>query len=180
MKLSQYPRPKDDTGLGIHGGANAFYPLGEHSSDYPYWIAELKQMGFKWYKLTVAGDAGGEAITGAAECRHHAHRAHVPSRAQPRHHGGRRPQGQGVAEAVHRPGRALLRGEQRAQPAQRVEGRLGRQRRRPHRVEEGEPAPARGPELGQGRRVRGRRRRPARPARPLPRRPLQRRGLFPA
>ena len=63
MKLSQYPRPKDDTGLGIHGGANAFYPLGERSSDYPYWINELQQMGFKWYKLTVAGDAGGEAIS---------------------------------------------------------------------------------------------------------------------
>ncbi len=62
MKLSQYPRPKDDTGLGIHGGANAFYPIGERSSDYPYWINELRQMGFKWYKLAVAGDAGGEAI----------------------------------------------------------------------------------------------------------------------
>jgi len=62
MKLSEYPRPKDDTGLGIHGGANAFHPLGERPSDYPYWIAEMQAMGFKWCKLTVAADTGGEAI----------------------------------------------------------------------------------------------------------------------
>ena len=61
MKLSQYPRPKDDTGLGIHGGANIFYPLGELSSDFSWWITELKQMGFKWYKLAVGGESGGEA-----------------------------------------------------------------------------------------------------------------------
>jgi hypothetical protein len=62
MKLSQYPRPKDDTGLGIHGGANIFYPMGELSTDYPFWISELKQMGFKWYKLAVGGESGGEAV----------------------------------------------------------------------------------------------------------------------
>jgi hypothetical protein len=47
--LSKYPRPANDTGLGIHGGANAFFPLGEDGPDWA--IGQLKAMGFSWVKL---------------------------------------------------------------------------------------------------------------------------------
>jgi hypothetical protein len=59
-----YPKPPQDSGLGIHGGANAWFPLGE---DGPAWaIGELKAMGFTWVKLL---DVDGSSLECVRECK---------------------------------------------------------------------------------------------------------------
>jgi hypothetical protein len=55
MNLSDFPRPLNDTGLGIHLSASNVHPLGERESDYIWWISEIKAMGFTWVKLLVGG-----------------------------------------------------------------------------------------------------------------------------
>lgn len=54
MKLSEYPRPPEDTGIGIHWapGPAASVGLGEVKD---FWIPELKAMGVKWVKLLHDG-----------------------------------------------------------------------------------------------------------------------------
>jgi hypothetical protein len=51
--------------MGIHGGANAWYPLGEVADDEGWWINELKAMGFTWVKLL---DVEASAVGPAAKC----------------------------------------------------------------------------------------------------------------
>lgn len=48
---TRYPRPPDDTGAGVHGGANAYHPLGDNDGLIPGMLAELKRMGLRWLKL---------------------------------------------------------------------------------------------------------------------------------
>jgi hypothetical protein len=59
MELNRYPRPARDSRLGIHAGANAFFPMGEVDDDIArVWIPELLAMGFSWVKLlNVEGSA---------------------------------------------------------------------------------------------------------------------------
>jgi hypothetical protein len=64
MDLSKYPRPAFDTGMGIHGGANAWFPLGENG---PEWaIGQLKEMGFTWVKLL---DVEGSSLACIGACK---------------------------------------------------------------------------------------------------------------
>lgn len=57
MKLSEYPRPTNDTGLGIHASAGVSFPLGEVADDYHLWFEQMDQMGIRYLKLlTNAGD----------------------------------------------------------------------------------------------------------------------------
>jgi hypothetical protein len=59
-----YPKPPDDSGMGLHGGANAFYPLGENG---PAWaIGQLKEMGFSWVKLL---DVEGSSLDCVRACK---------------------------------------------------------------------------------------------------------------
>ena len=57
MELSQYPRPTDDTGLGIHGGANWAFPFGETEEGEDWFLNEFHLMGFRWAKLLNGGKA---------------------------------------------------------------------------------------------------------------------------
>jgi hypothetical protein len=52
MKLSNYPRSRN--GMGIHGGGNAFYPLGENGEEWA--INQFKEMDFTMIKLLNCGD----------------------------------------------------------------------------------------------------------------------------
>jgi hypothetical protein len=58
MRIDEYPRPPEDTGLGIHLGASCAHPMGEIEADYQGIANELKAMGFKWAKLVVGPDSG--------------------------------------------------------------------------------------------------------------------------
>lgn len=51
MKLSKYPRPTKDNRWGIHGGSNAWFPLGEHDNKIPDVLNEFEAMGIRWVKL---------------------------------------------------------------------------------------------------------------------------------
>ena len=63
MELTRYPRPARDSRLGIHAGANAFYPMGEVENDIaPVWITELVAMGFSWVKLLNTELSAGRAV----------------------------------------------------------------------------------------------------------------------
>lgn len=61
LALSAYPVPAFNTGLGVHGGPNLSFPMGEHPSDWPWWADELQAMGVTWLKLLSGG-------TSALEC----------------------------------------------------------------------------------------------------------------
>lgn len=61
-----YPKPPNDSGLGIHGGANAWFPLGENEEAEDWAIAELKAMGFSWVKLL---NVDGSAIRCVQKCK---------------------------------------------------------------------------------------------------------------
>lgn len=50
MELYEYPRPKDDTGIGIHWRAGSPAAVGLDKIR-QYWIPELKEMGIKWVKI---------------------------------------------------------------------------------------------------------------------------------
>ena len=62
----QYSKPPNDSGLGIHGGANAWYPLGEGEEAEDWNIAQLKEMGFSWVKLL---NVDGSAVRCVAKCK---------------------------------------------------------------------------------------------------------------
>jgi len=56
MKLSAYPRPAFDTGLGVHSSPNAYKPLGDHGDgtyQEGWFIQLLRDMGLTWCKLVV-------------------------------------------------------------------------------------------------------------------------------
>ncbi len=53
MKLSDFPRPPDDNGRGVHWSARIYHPSGP---DLDFWIAELQAMHIKWVKLLDDGD----------------------------------------------------------------------------------------------------------------------------
>ena len=55
--LSEYPRPPEDNGRGVHWSATPYHPPAE---DLKYWIDELKAMQIKWVKLL--DDGGGSSI----------------------------------------------------------------------------------------------------------------------
>lgn len=48
---SRYPKPPNDTGAGVHGGANASFPLGDNDGLIPGLLDEMRRMGFTWVKL---------------------------------------------------------------------------------------------------------------------------------
>jgi hypothetical protein len=55
MNASEFPRPENDNGWGLHGDANAYSP---------HWaedIKHIKRMGLKWVKMVV--DGGGQLET---------------------------------------------------------------------------------------------------------------------
>ena len=51
---SRYPRPPDDTGAGVHGGANAYHPLGDNDGFIPGILDEMHRCGLRWVKLLDA------------------------------------------------------------------------------------------------------------------------------
>ena len=51
---TQYPRPADDTGAGVHGGANAWFPLGDNDGLIPGILDEMHRCGLRWVKLLDA------------------------------------------------------------------------------------------------------------------------------
>lgn len=51
-----YPRPRPDSGLGVHLGSNAWHVLGEVEWRWPQICQELKQMGISWVKVITAGN----------------------------------------------------------------------------------------------------------------------------
>ncbi len=53
MQLSDFPRPPDDNGRGVHWSATIYHPSG---ADLDFWIAELTAMHMKWIKLLDDGD----------------------------------------------------------------------------------------------------------------------------
>ncbi|MBX3050002.1 MAG: carboxypeptidase regulatory-like domain-containing protein [Caldilineaceae bacterium] len=53
MQLSDYPRPPDDNGRGVHWSARIYHPSG---SDLDFWISELTAMHMKWIKVLDDGD----------------------------------------------------------------------------------------------------------------------------
>ena len=55
--LSDYPRPPQDNGRGVHWSASVYHPSG---ADLQFWIDELKAMQIKWVKLL--DDGGGSSI----------------------------------------------------------------------------------------------------------------------
>ena len=55
--LSEYPRPPQDNGRGVHWSATIYHPTG---ADLQYWIGQLKAMQIKWVK--VLDDGGGSSL----------------------------------------------------------------------------------------------------------------------
>ena len=55
--ISEYPRPPQDNGRGVHWSASVYHPSG---ADLQFWIDELKAMQIKWVKLL--DDGGGSSI----------------------------------------------------------------------------------------------------------------------
>ncbi len=55
--LSEFPRPPQDNGRGVHWSARVYHPSG---ADLQYWIDELKALQIKWVKLL--DDGGGSSI----------------------------------------------------------------------------------------------------------------------
>ena len=53
MQISDYPRPPDDNGRGVHWSARVYHPSG---SDLDFWIGELTALQMKWIKLLDDGD----------------------------------------------------------------------------------------------------------------------------
>ncbi|HDN80926.1 MAG TPA: hypothetical protein ENG33_10735 [Chloroflexi bacterium] len=58
LKPTDYPRPPQDTGRGIHWSAIPYH--GKALSDIDFWLGELKAMGFTWVKLL--DDGGGSSL----------------------------------------------------------------------------------------------------------------------
>ena len=57
MKLSDFPRPPDDNGRGVHWSALIYHPKGR---DLDFWLDELQAMQIKWVKLL--DDGGGSSL----------------------------------------------------------------------------------------------------------------------
>ncbi|HRJ44017.1 MAG TPA: hypothetical protein PL105_19160, partial [Caldilineaceae bacterium] len=57
MQISDFPRPPDDNGRGIHWSARIYHPSG---ADLDFWISELTAMKMKWIKLLDDGDGLGQ------------------------------------------------------------------------------------------------------------------------
>ncbi len=55
--LSDFPRPQDDNGRGVHWTVNVYPPTG---ADLTYWVNELKTLQIKWLKLL--DDGGGSSL----------------------------------------------------------------------------------------------------------------------
>ena len=53
MQISDFPRPPDDNGRGVHWSARVYHPSGK---DLDFWIAELTAMHMKWIKVLDDGD----------------------------------------------------------------------------------------------------------------------------
>jgi hypothetical protein len=50
------PRPPEDTGAGIHGGANAGHPMGENEAEFAPTARRWRAMGLTWCKLLAFTD----------------------------------------------------------------------------------------------------------------------------
>lgn len=55
--LSDFPRPRDDNGRGVHWTVNVYPPTG---ADLTYWVNELKALQIKWLK--ILDDGGGSSL----------------------------------------------------------------------------------------------------------------------
>lgn len=55
---SRYPRPPDDTGAGVHGGANGYHPLGDNEGLYRTILDEMYRCGLRWVKLLDIDGSG--------------------------------------------------------------------------------------------------------------------------
>jgi hypothetical protein len=64
---SRYPRPPDDTGAGVHGGANAYHPLGDNDGLIPGILDEMHRCGLRWVKLLDADGSSYNACRMALE-----------------------------------------------------------------------------------------------------------------
>lgn len=51
-----YPRPEQDSGLGIHLGSNAWFPLGENENQWGPICDDILAMGVRWVKVLSAGN----------------------------------------------------------------------------------------------------------------------------
>ncbi len=64
---TRYPRPPDDTGAGVHGGANAYHPLGDNDGLIPGTLDEMYRCGLRWVKLLDADGSSYNACRMALE-----------------------------------------------------------------------------------------------------------------
>ena len=67
MDMSKYPRPANDTGAGVHGGANGYFPLGDNEGLYPTILDEMYRCGLRWVKLLDCDGASHNASRKALE-----------------------------------------------------------------------------------------------------------------
>jgi hypothetical protein len=51
-----YPKPTPDSGLGIHLGSNAWFPLGEVEDRWAPYCQDVRAMGMTWAKVLTAGN----------------------------------------------------------------------------------------------------------------------------
>ena len=64
---SKYPRPVDDTGAGVHAGANAYAPCGDNDGLIPGILDEMHRCGLRWVKLLDADGSSYNACRMALE-----------------------------------------------------------------------------------------------------------------
>lgn len=57
MRIQDFPRPKNDTGRGVHWSASVYHPSG---AALDFWIGELQAMKISWVK--VLDDGGGSSL----------------------------------------------------------------------------------------------------------------------
>jgi hypothetical protein len=65
--INRYPRPANDTGVGVHAGANAAYPLGENEGLYRTILDEMYRCGIRWVKVLDDGGSGYKAAKAVLE-----------------------------------------------------------------------------------------------------------------
>ena len=59
MKLSDFPRPPNDNGRGVHWSLSPYW-ASAGAQEWDFWASQIKEMGLKWIK--VIDDGGGSAF----------------------------------------------------------------------------------------------------------------------
>lgn len=67
MDMSKYPRPANDTGAGVHAGANGYFPLGDNEGLYRTILDEMYRCGLRWVKVLDCDGASYNACRAVLE-----------------------------------------------------------------------------------------------------------------